>query len=68
MDKETKFNPEVFTKTFKANLDMFVNKMNSDVEGKALRTGNPIMDEEQTRTLARDYFTRKLAECLTDRL
>lgn len=47
MSQLQKFNPELFTEVFNANLDMMVNQLKRNVFEKAISIGNPLMTGDE---------------------
>jgi hypothetical protein len=62
------FNPQLFKQVVKSNLDMLFNEITTAAEETAILTGDPIMNDEDTRRMAVKYFNQKLAKALHNKL
>ncbi len=64
-----KFNRHLFERVVRVNLDNFINSVTAKAEEKGIRIGSLIVeDENEMREMARDFFTKCLAEELNSRL
>ena len=62
------FDKNIFLDVVKSNIESFSNRIFNDAQTKAIRTGNPIMTEAETRDLARYYFSSCVAKFLAERI